>query len=55
MIVKEYNGYYIFKITRNTFAISKENDFKKHINMYGHYPKTLKEAKAIIDNKRKEA
>lgn len=44
-----YKGYYIFKVTRNTYAISKDNNFSNHIEMWGHYPKTLKAAKAIID------
>lgn len=51
MEIKIYKGYYIFKVTRNTYAIGKENNFSKHINMWETgYPKTLKEAKAFIDS-----
>ena len=49
MEVRNYKGYYIFKVTRNTYAIGKDNNFRNHIDMFGHYPRTLKAAKAIID------
>lgn len=43
-----YKGYEIEKITRNTYRIRKAGE--AWIDMWGHYPKTLKAAKAIIDN-----
>ena len=46
-MTKVYNGYEMEKITRNTIRIRKIGG--KWIDMFGHYPKTYKEAKAIID------
>lgn len=43
-----YKGYEIEKITRNTYRIRPTGG--EWIDMFGHYPKTLKAAKAIIDN-----
>lgn len=45
--MNEYKGFEIEKITRNTLRIRKAGG--AWIDMFGHYPKTLKEAKAIID------
>ena len=43
-----YKGYEIEKINHNTFRIRPEDD-DCWIDMRGHYPKTLKEAKAVVD------
>lgn len=43
-----YNGYQIEKLTRNTYRIRPNGG--SWIDMWGHYPKTLKEAKTLIDN-----
>lgn len=42
-----YKRHEIEKITHNTYRIRPLNG--KWIDMWGHYPKTLKAAKAIID------
>ena len=43
-----YKGYEIEKVTRNTYRIRRQGD-ASWIDMWGHYPKTLKAAKALID------
>lgn len=50
-MVKVYNGYEMKKITPNTIIIRKIDG--AWIDMFGHYPKTYKEAKAIIDTMNK--
>lgn len=47
-MIYSYKGYEIEKINRNTYRIRL--DGAEWIDMCGHYPKTLKAAKAIIDN-----
>ena len=42
-----YKNYVIEKVTRNTYRIKPVGG--KWIDMFGHYPRTLKEAKACID------
>lgn len=44
-----YKGYEIEKITYNTYRIRPKGT-AEWIDMWGHYPKTLKAAKTIIDN-----
>ena len=39
----------IGRITRNTYCITPPGS-ADWIDMWGHYPKTLKASKAIIDN-----
>ena len=46
-MIKVYNGYEMEKITHNTIRIRKING--EWLDMFGHYPKTYKEAKSIID------
>ena len=45
--MKNYKGYEMEKITYNTIRIRKIDG--EWIDMWGKYPKTFKEAKAIID------
>ena len=42
---REYKGFEIYKITHNTYIIKKDGE---KISM-DKYPRTLKEAKAIVD------
>ena len=44
---KIYKGYEMEKITYNTIRIRPING--NWLNLWGHYPKTYKEAKALID------
>ena len=46
-MMRTYKGYEIEKITYNTYRIRKIGE--DWIDMWGHYPKTLKAAKEIID------
>lgn len=46
--MKTYKGYEIDRLTRNTYRIRPIGG--EWVDMPGKYPKTLKEAKAIIDN-----
>lgn len=47
MMMKDYKGYEIERVTRNTYVIRKGGEA---IAMPGCYPKTYKAAKAIIDD-----
>lgn len=44
-----YKGYEIEKVTHNTYRI-RPIGAAEWIDMWGNYPKTLKAAKAAIDN-----
>ena len=44
----QYKGYEIEKLTRNTYRIRRLGA-AAWIDMWGHYPRTLKAAKAMID------
>lgn len=44
-----YKGYEIEKLTYNTYRI-RVKGASEWFDMFGHYPRTLKAAKAIIDN-----
>ena len=46
--MKVYKGYEIDKVTRNTFRIRHLGG--EWIDMWGHYPQTIKQAKEIIDS-----
>lgn len=48
-MMKAYKGYEIEKITRNTFLVYKDGEMIDLWSMNGHYPKTYKEAKSMID------
>lgn len=48
-MMKDYKGYGIEKITRNTFLVYKDGEMIDLWSMNGHYPKTYKEAKSMID------
>ena len=45
--MKTYKCYEMEKITRNTIRIRKIGG--EWIDMWGHYPKSFKEAKSVID------
>ena len=45
--MKTYNGYEMEKITQNTIRIRRIGG--EWIDMWGHYPKSFKEAKLVID------
>ena len=47
-MIKTYAGYEMEKITYNTIRIRKIGG--TWIDMFGHYPKTYKKAKSLIDN-----
>lgn len=47
MMMKDYKGYEIERVTRNTYVIRKGDEV---VAMPGCYPKTYKAAKAIIDD-----
>lgn len=53
--MKTYKGYEIEKLTHNTYRIRKVGGswislmIIKNSSVFDHYPRTLKEAKAIID------
>lgn len=47
MMMKDYKGYEIERVTRNTYVIRKGGEM---VAMPGCYPKTYKAAKAIIDD-----
>ena len=53
MMMKDYKGYEIERVTRNTYVIRKGGEV---VAMPGCYPKTYKAAKVIIDDlaKRRE-
>ena len=52
--MKEYKGHEIRKITRNTYLVYLNGELIDLWSMNGHYPKTIKEAHAMIDELVKE-
>ena len=47
-MIRSYKGYELEKITYNTIRIRKIGG--SWIDMWGHYPKTFKATKEMIDN-----
>lgn len=45
-----YKGYEIEKVTRVDFIIRENGKWSQLNGDWGHYPRTLKEAKSRIDN-----
>lgn len=50
MMMHDYKGYEIEKVTYNTYLVCLNGEMIDFRSMNGHYPKTLKETKSMIDN-----